>query len=83
MLSHFEIRETIRPFIEETYGDSPMSRGLTRHLAERIQEHPNGQHGLGREEMIRMICWDWMTGGSTAESVAADIEDALIVAEVV
>lgn len=73
--------DTIRPILTKTYGDGSMPRALATHLAEKIDAWPDsGQPTYGaetREDMIRLTCWDWFSGGGTAEGVARQIEAAL------
>lgn len=70
--------DVIRPIILQTYGDNGVTRAMVVHLAERIDNYDGhyDERG-GREHMVMRVCWDWMTGGTTAESVARKIEDAL------
>lgn len=64
------IEERIRPIIHETYGETPMSEGLIRNLARRIEEY----HGDRREHLIMNVCWNWFPGGDTAADAARRIE---------
>lgn len=68
--------ELIEPIIVRTYGTSPMTKAMVEHLASKI-ERGDFDHYDSREDMIRSVCWDWMTGGSTAEVVAQRIEAVL------
>lgn len=76
-------RDIVAPILHETYGKGAMVVSLVDHLAKRIDAWPssmNGHPSYGeekREGMIRMVCWDWMAGGGTAERVATKIETAL------
>ena len=65
--------DTLRPIIERTYGKSPMAQALADHLAVKIMDYD----GDDRQRMILMTCWDWFSGGSTAEFVAERIEAEL------
>jgi len=71
--------EIIEPLVLEIYGDNVMSRGLVNHLIYLLEGE--GKTPLyrweEREDRIRLACWDWMTGGSTAEYAARRIETAL------
>lgn len=67
--------QIIRPIILEVYGDRKFPRALAAHLAERLEG--GLRYSDEREATIRNICWDWMTGGSTAAYVAGRIEAAL------
>ncbi len=75
------ILEVIRPIITRTYGDTQMSRALALHLSERIAGSTwNATPGIERTRSasIAMICWDWMSGATTATAVANQIEAALV-----
>lgn len=65
----------IAPIIIRTYGNTVMARALAKDLAEKIDARAWDERG--REHMVMMVCWNWMTGGSTAESAAREIEAAL------
>lgn len=67
--------ERILPTLEQTYGESIWTNSLAEELAKRIDA--DDWDSRGREHGITMICWNWMTGGTTAASVAADIEAVL------
>lgn len=71
--------QKIRPILLATYGKTAMVDDLVVHLSEEIDAYPNGVRGgyRSREETIMLICWDWMTGGTTADSVAKKIEAVL------
>jgi hypothetical protein len=67
--------EIIRPIITATYGDWSMSYALATDLASKIDA---GSYEAGRrEDMVQMTCWNWFSGGTTAEHVAEEIEQAL------
>lgn len=66
----------IEPIILRTYGDNGMSRALVVHLAAKIND--GDYDSRGREHMIMHICWDWFSGGTTAEAVAGEIEAQLV-----
>lgn len=70
--------EIIQPIIFDTYGESSATRALSWDILHRM-EIPDGARS--REERIMHICWNWMTGGGTAEVVAGRIERALVEAE--
>lgn len=82
--SHLLTAELIAPFLYQTYGEGGYIRSLVQHLAGRIesfQPRDPAYHGdveTQREKMIMHVCWDWQSGGSTAESVARRIEAALV-----
>jgi hypothetical protein len=65
--------EQIKPIIVNTYGKIPMAEALAETLGERIDNYD----GADRESMILRTCWDWFPGGTTAESTAYRIEQAL------
>jgi hypothetical protein len=71
----------IAPIVIDTYGDNVMAAALVERLAEKIDtwpDSPQPRYGSRtREDMVRLTCWDWFSGGSTAECVAEDIEAAL------
>lgn len=71
--------DTIRPIITATYGTGDYAQALVNLLADRIDDWPNVKPhgGRGRKYMITNTIWDWMPGGSTAEAVAAKVENAL------
>lgn len=68
--------ERIRPIIEKIYGANAMSEGLVRDLAHRIENHGWDDY-RGREHMIMSVCWNWFSGGTTAETTARRIEQQL------
>jgi hypothetical protein len=70
----------ITPILERTYGKGNMVDALAALLAARIDNWPNApeyEKSRGREYIVMSICWDWMTGGDTAEYVAKKIEAVL------
>lgn len=67
--------ELILPILERTYGKSTWTDGLAEALVKRIDA--DEWDTRGREYSIMLVCWDWMTGGTTAASVAAEIEEVL------
>lgn len=70
--------DVVLPIIESTYGRGSMPKALAEHLAEKIDAHsPSERYHYSRETMIRDTCWNWFSGGSTAEHVAERIEAAL------
>lgn len=74
-----EIENVIRPILQRTYGKGSMVESLVEYLAGRIKAYPDKRQDAfrSREDAIMHVCWDWMTGGTTAESVAREIEAAL------
>lgn len=74
--------EKIAPIIFETYGEAAMPKALAENLAVDIDSY-NESAAAGRylvntrEELIWHTCWDWFSGGSTAEYVAKKIEAVL------
>jgi hypothetical protein len=70
--------EIIQPIIIDVYGDTAMARALAENLAERVENADwRGLGDYNREDSIRNICWDWMTGGDTAQYTAERVERAL------
>lgn len=63
----------VAPIVTKTYGPSAMAKGLAMHLSEKIDAYT----GDDRERMIMLTCWDWFSGGTTAEGVAHAIEEKL------
>lgn len=68
-------RQIVGPIIVRTYGSGSMVDALTNHLVEKIDA--GDFDSRGREYMIMRVCWDWFSGGGTAENVARKIEEAL------
>ena len=72
--------ERIRPAIHETYGESNFAEALVDHLAQKIDEWDSSEHTeldfgeATRHDMIRMTCWNWFSGGGTAEIAARRVE---------
>lgn len=72
----------IAPILVDTYGTGGMVGALIAHLAHAIDTYAGEEDERGgREYMVMRVCWDWMTGGSTADAVAREIEDALAIAK--
>lgn len=67
------LTSTVTTIIETTYGRSTMSQGLAQCLIEKIPEWDSDD----RERQIMLTCWNWFSGGSTAENVAHKIKMAL------
>ncbi len=68
--------DVIGPILRATYGKGAMADALIGHLAAKLDAGDYGRYA-GREDMVVAVCWDWMTGGATAEAVAKQIERAL------
>lgn len=68
---------TIRPILIKTYGRGGMVDALANVLAEKIDAYDPQDDRDSRERMVMLVCWDWMTGGTTAQFCASDIERAL------
>lgn len=68
--------DVIRPILRATYGEGTMVDALADHLAEKLDAGGHG-HYASREDMVTSLCWDWMSGGTTAEVVARRIERVL------
>ena len=69
-------RKALRTIVFSTYGKNEMSKGLADRLEKRIPAFDEDPAYRSREDMIREICWMWFSGGSTAASVAREIEEA-------
>ena len=69
--------EKIRPIIESTYGKGPLAQELIEYLEKQIDNFTPRYEDDSREDMVMQTCWTWMTGGTTAEAVAKEIEAAL------
>lgn len=76
-----DTQKTIAPIVYETYGNSQMAKALIVDLAKKIDGYQpqadDGDYGRSREYVIHMTCWNFFSGGTTAESVARKIEEAL------
>jgi hypothetical protein len=71
-------RDLIAPIINETYGAGSYTGALIDHLTTKIDGWPDPYYKTRtRGTMIMLICWDWMSGGDTAASVANKIEAVL------
>lgn len=79
-MTELETYKLVLPILQKTYGDGPMVPALAKDLAETIVEFPYRTQYRSREDVIMLKCWDWFSGGDTAASVAANIEDALLAA---
>lgn len=69
---------TVREIIISTYGNGSMPHALADYIEEELQNLPAS---VDRETWLRNVCWNWFSGGTTAEGVAARIEAALNGAE--
>jgi hypothetical protein len=65
----------ILPVVQRIYGAGDWTEAMTRELARRLDA--KDWDSRGREYMVMMVCWDWMTGGTTAEHAAKEILVAL------
>lgn len=70
--------EIIQPIIEDVYGKSRMAEALSEQLVQSIKSGTWTHRAETREDAIRLICWDWFSGGDTAAIVAGRIEHALV-----
>lgn len=67
--------------LQGVYGDSKMVEGLADHLDEKIERFEvrdpayYGDNQLN--DMIRETCWNWFSGGGTAQ-IAADRVEGVI-----
>jgi len=66
-------RAVIGPIIFDTYGDGAMAQALVDWIMRNIE----GVEPVKRERFLMLACWDWFPGGTTAESVARKLEEAL------
>lgn len=71
-----EIRDRILPVVIEIYGDSSMTLALVEDLSAKITKWTDDRYRT-REDMIFQTCWNWFSGGSTAEYAAREIEAVL------
>lgn len=65
----------ITAIIEDTYGKAAMPKALAADLIKKLPTWDESDRD--REYEIMLTCWNWFSGGSTAESVARRIEEAL------
>lgn len=68
-------RDLIWPILRDTYGDTATTHAMADELVRRIDA--DNWDSRGREYGIMLVCWDWMTGGTTAASTARKIVLAL------
>ena len=76
-----ETADKIREAVYEVYGKGAMADGLIEDLAKRIDAcEPVVTEGdaLRRSDTIFKTCWNWFSGGSTAELATQDIEESLL-----
>jgi hypothetical protein len=71
MNTHSE--KTVGEIVANTYGRGAMSAALTNELVKLIDNY-EGDH---LEEAVRMRCWNYFSGGTTASACARSIVDAL------
>lgn len=69
--------DRIAPILFDTYGENNTTRALAADLAGRIDGYEFEENHRTRHDMIMLTCWNWFSGGGTAESVAERIEAAL------
>lgn len=72
-----QTKEIITPYIEEAYGRSEFSERLINLLVNKIDNFKSRYNGHTRQKMILDTCWLFYAGGTTADSVARKINDAL------
>lgn len=75
---HPNVADIIRPIINGTYGKSEWIDAMIEDVAKTIEGDEQPNTGRSREDRIMLRCWDWMSGGTTAEYVARKIEAALV-----
>jgi hypothetical protein len=67
----------IQPAVFETYGDGGKARVLAESIALGVDTNRWRAQEDGREDGIRILCWSFFAGGSTAAIAARRIETAL------
>jgi hypothetical protein len=70
-------REKVAPILHRTYGKGGMVDALADHLATQIDAYPTTPGTRSRQDIIMLTCWDWFSGGDTANHVAEQIEAVL------
>ena len=70
-----QLQEAILPILSKTYGAGSYTEALAAALADRISHEC--WDSRGREYMVMLACWDWFSGGTTAEATARKIEEAI------
>jgi hypothetical protein len=67
------MNEIITRIVTNRYGHNAMARGLADDLIAKMPDW-NALDGDERERQIMLTCWNWFSGGSTAEVVAHQIK---------
>lgn len=68
--------DKITSIVTGRYGRNAMAEALAADLIEKIPGWAENDREE-RERKIMLTCWDWFSGGSTAEIVADQIKMAL------
>jgi hypothetical protein len=68
------VNDIVTTIIINVYGRNTMAKSLAYDLIEKMP----GWDKDDREHQIMQTCWNWFSGGSTAEAVAYKIEMALL-----
>lgn len=71
------MNDLVTTIVTDVYGQNAMARGLASDLIEKIPGWDEGNDERDREHQIMLTCWNWFSGGSTAEAVARKIETVL------
>lgn len=72
--------DIVRETLESIYGEGSFCQAGYEHIASKIDAWPDvkpSYQAENREEMIMHACWDFFTGGSTAQIAARRLEEAL------
>ena len=71
--------EKILPALQESYGEGAMVTALAQHIVQQwpnmVAEAEDGWHDL--QHSLRLTCWNWFSGGDTANLTADRILEAL------
>lgn len=73
--------EIVQSVLEPIYGSGSFPQAGYQHIAKKVDAWPNckpSYHARDREQMILHTCWDFFTGGGTAEIAARRLEEALV-----
>jgi hypothetical protein len=69
--------DIIRPILIETYGKGGLVEALVDNLADAIDHVWQNDERDELERSIMLSCWNWFTGGCTADMTATKIMEAL------
>jgi hypothetical protein len=70
------MNEIITTVVTGRYGQNAMAYGLAEDLIKKMPDW-NEEDREERERQIMLTCWNWFSGGGTAEIVAHQIKMAL------